>query len=114
MLTAHPKIAQMAMLRQPWNEEEKASGGVVQTHPECYVDHEFAGHRFTTHQLFFTTNPSLYPIRITRNGYKPPPDCEGHFGLSLVAQGYDFGYWGFKNDPPLVEHIGHGRRGTGY
>jgi len=114
VLQAHPKLAQMAMLRQPWNEEEKACGGVIQKHPDWYIDHEYAGHKFCVGRVCFTTNPCLYPFWVTKRGYLPPPECEGHFGLALVRDGYEFGYWGLKSDPPLVEHIGYGRRGTGY
>ena len=114
VLRAHPKLAQMALLRQSWNPMEEECGGVIQKYPDWYVDHEYAGHKFNIHRVCFTTNPSLYPAWVAKRGYLPPPDCEGHFGMALVKDGYEFGYWGSKHDAPRVEHIGAGRRGTGY
>lgn len=110
LLEQNPLIAQMALKRQPWNEQEKAAGGIVEQHPDDFYD---CG-EFTVHRRFFTTNPSLYKREIVEKGWPQVPQSEGIFTHQLATEGYWFAYLGGKFDPPAVTHIGEDRVGVGY
>ena len=38
VLAGHPYLAQLALKRQPWNEQEKAAGGIVERWPHEYAE----------------------------------------------------------------------------
>lgn len=117
VLEQRPHLAQLALRRQPWNPNEVAAGGIVEQHPDDYLEHEDGlGRRWLEHGRFFTTNPSLYRRSLCEVGWPDGPHSEGHFGLGLLAAdpATRFGYWGARTDPPWVTHIGHQRVGTGY
>lgn len=121
VLQARPHLAQLALRRQPWNAEELAAGGIVEQHPEDYVDKhgtgELAGFQWLEHRRFFTTNPSLYRRKlITEHEWPDGHDSEGRFGFQLrdADPFVAFGYWGARDSGEWVHHIGTARKGTGY
>jgi hypothetical protein len=123
LLTERPYLAQMATRRQAWNPDEIAAGGVIEQHPNDYVDHrDHAGQQWLEHRRFFTTNPCLYRRSLCFTGWPDVKHSEGIFGHRLLAGGTPettaeevrFGFWGTRTDRPAVEHIGHDRAGTGY
>lgn len=124
VLDSNPHLAQMALVRQPWNPAEIEAGGVVQRHPEAFAEYTNAvGWSWMEHRLFFTTNPSLYRRDLLKAGWPAGGQSEGMFfnrlrtqGLPWGVDGRDvkFGYWGHADDPPWVEHIGVQRTGHGY
>lgn len=106
ILELNPKLAQMALLRQPVNEEEKAAGGILQAHPERWVE-QVSWHESN---FCFTLNPCVYPVYITKFPYpqkKAWPWGEGEFSAFLRDHGYWFGMWG---STPQTTHIGRPRR----
>lgn len=116
VLDKRPNLAQMALLRQAWNADEIAAGGVIQQRPEEYVTHmDRDGHIWLEHDLFFTTNPSLYRRSLIEMFDWPEGDrSEGRFGIQLRDAGYRFAFWGARDDAPRVHHIGEIRLGKGY
>lgn len=116
VLRRHPNIVQVALKRQAVNPEERAAGGIVELHPDDFQQRHDAGDVFTLHRRFFTTTPSLYPAALCAQGWPPVPESEGIFSHRLFDHDPDAcsAFWGAKFDPPLVEHIGHVRAGTGY
>lgn len=107
-LDRRPTWAQIAMKRQPWSPEEVAAGGFMEMYPEAYRETVTSGlGRFTVHQRCFSLNPCLIPRRIFESGW--PDGNEAEQTARLVAQGFEFAYWGGKADPPVVEHIGETR-----
>lgn len=123
ILVDRPHIVQMALRRQPWNDEERAAGGIVEQHPGDYVEETSRGYRWLEHRRFWTTNPSLYRMSLARNAAWPSgPHSEGRFGLALLEHGSPeaagpdvrFGYWGGRDSGEAVDHIGHSRVGSGY
>jgi hypothetical protein len=126
MLTDYPYLAQVALRRQPWNSNEIAAGGVVEQHPEQYMDcHDDKGRQWLQHRMFFTTNPCL--IRRTLLDVPWPSHqegcySEGLFHHRLLAEGTPevsgpevaYGYWGARDSGTWVEHIGYQRIGMGY
>ncbi len=116
VLEARPDVLQMALKRQPWNDEERAAGGFMEQYPEDYHNEETDGYRWCWQRRFYTTNPSIYRGSLTERGW---PDCEhseGVFSLDIVNLDSlaKFGFWGHMEDPPRVHHIGDERIGTGY
>lgn len=116
VLDQHPHLAQMALRRQAWSSAERAAGGVVEQAPDDYADREWDGHRWLEHRRFWTTNPSLVPMWLVRQGWPAGPESEGRFAAHLWATNpvARAGYWGARTDPPWVEHIGVQRVGHGY
>lgn len=111
-------LIQMALRRQPWNQEEINAGGIVEQHPEDYEDVSYAGLKWLEHRRFFTTNPSLYRAELCRSVDWPDrKNSEGHFSINTLAYygpGSRFAFWGRRQDTPMVHHIGNERKGIGY
>lgn len=116
VLKARPYLVQLALRRQPWNEQEKAAGGIVEQHPDDYTEHDLNGWRWLEHTRNMTTNPSLYPRAVCEYGWPDGRESEGRFGIDLIARQPDlrFGYWGARDSGEACKHIGVERKGTGY
>ena len=116
VLDARPYLVQLALKRQPWNDEERAAGDLVWGRPEDFIEHtDGLGHYWVEHRNYFTTNPSLMAAHWVRGGMPLVPECEGKFGITLKADPANrFAYWGRFADPPRVTHIGNERVGNGY
>lgn len=114
VLQRNPYLAQLVLKRQPWNEEEKRAGGIIEQHPFDYLERTDGLHTWTEHRKFFSTNPGLYSSKLTEYGWPQLPQSEGLFTHQLLRDSMiHFAFWGGKHDPPLVEHIGE-RTGVGY
>lgn len=119
ILGGRRELAQLALRRQPWNDAERAAGGIVEQHPDDYADRsalradrELA---WLEHRRCFSTNPCLYPRRLTVEQPWPEGEhSEGRYGIGLVEAGYQFGYWGSRDSGEWVHHNGHTRNGIGY
>lgn len=115
LLERQPHLAQVALKRQPWNEQEKAAGGIVELHPENYRQRSDPHAVWTENRVCFTTNPSVYSTSLCPMGWPQENHSEGVFTHRLLADPMiQFAFWGGKFDPPKVEHIGERREGTGY
>lgn len=116
VLEANPYLVQIALRRQPWNAAERAAGGIIEQHPDDYHQVTDGRHTWLEHRRFFTTNPCLYRRSLMERGWPEGEQSEGHFGLSLFAENPQAraAFWGPRDAPPAVEHIGYERVGTGY
>lgn len=115
LLERHPHLAQVALKRQPWNAAERGAGGIVELHPDDFVERYDDGAVWTEHRRFFTTNPSVYPSRLCELGWPQTHESEGIFTHRLLENpDLRFAFWGGKFDAPLVTHIGETRAGVGY
>lgn len=116
VLDRHPYLMQLALRRQPWNDEERAAGGIVEQHPDDYIEHQDADdNHWLEHRRFFTTNPSLYRAKLCRQPWPRGPHSEGRFTHQLLASPkVRFGFWGARDSGEWCEHIGLERVGTGY
>lgn len=123
LLETRPQVAQVALRRQAWSPAERLAGGVVEQHQEAYEDHQVGHRHWLEHELFWTTNPSLYRRTLCKVGWPEGEQSEGHFGHRLRQAGTPeepdgeavrFAYWGRRDDEPWVHHIGEERRGVGY
>jgi hypothetical protein len=123
VLRRNPYLAQLALRRQPWNDDERAAGGIVEQHPDDFVEvDDHSGSVWLEHRRFFTTNPSLYRRALMDVDWPEGANSEGRFTHHLLEKGYDgipgedvrFGFWGSRDSGEAVEHIGRQRVGTGY
>lgn len=123
VMTANPHLAQMALCRQAVNDVEHSAGGVVEVNRGAYLQcSDPAGADWLEHQLFWTTNPSLYRLSMCAVPWPSGPQSEGRFTHHLLRAGAPgiapdrlrFGYWGRYGEHVLVEHIGKERAGHGY
>lgn len=109
-------LVQLALRRQPWNEAERAVGGIVEQHPGDYTERRGTWGTWLEHRRFFTTNPSLYRRSLMGEGWPTGEHSEGHFGIGLLERHpeWRFAFWGSRDSGEAVHHIGHERIGTGY
>lgn len=107
VLDATPRLAQMCLLRQPWNAEEHAAGGIVEKDPGDYIDRD----GWLEHTRLFSLNPCLIPRRVYELGWDDGNERGFTDRLSLL--GFTLGFWGRRGDPPRVTHIGK-RRAAGW
>lgn len=117
VLDGNPHLVQLALRRQPWNDIERAAGGVVESRAEEYTQKaDGFGRSWLEHRLFFTTNPSLYRTDLIRKHPWPRGEhSEGRFGIELTkSPKVRFGFWGARDSGEAVTHIGHERVGVGY
>lgn len=115
-LDEQPHLTQVALRRQPWNEAEHAAGGVVEQHPDDYVEVRDGEAVWLEHRRFWTTNPSLYRRSLCERGWPSGTNSEGRFGVDLFASdpALRSAFWGARDSGVWVEHIGNERVGTGY
>lgn len=116
VLAATPRLQQLALRRQPWNDQERHAGGIVELHPGDYSDVFLLGHAWLEHRRFFTTNPSLYRGALTHRGWPTGAESEGRFSIDLFADdpSATCGFWGARDSGEWVTHIGTERVGVGY
>ena len=122
LLDRQPRLAQVALLRQPWNDQERAAGGIIEQHPDDYQQVTDSQATWVEHRRFFTTNPTVYRRSLLTVGWPDGPNSEGMFTHKLLAVGTPetpgdeirFAFWGGRDDPPRAHHIGTERAGTGY
>lgn len=128
VLDVRPELVQLALRRQPWNDAERAAGGIVEQHPDDYVERsvwapwweiEEPSRRlhWLEHRRFFTTNPTLYRRELLlRHEWPAGAESEGRFSIELAASDPNlrFAFFGARDSGEWVEHIGHERVGKGY
>lgn len=100
-------LTQVVLKRQPWSPEEIQAGGIIESHPDDYRDHHAGGLQWVSHQRIFSLNPCLIPRRTLEYGW--PDGNEAEMTFRLVADGWRFGFYGHRSNPPLVEHVGASR-----
>lgn len=104
VLEAEPKLANLVLLRQSWSQPEYDAGGIIPLYADHMTDRVTARHPWVQHDRFFSLNPCLVPRRVYEQGF--PEGSEPAMTELLLEQGYTFGYWGARNDPPRCIHIG--------
>lgn len=116
VLDNNPHLVQMALRRQPWNDQEKTAGGIVELDPDSFEEKTDGTNTWLEHRKFFTTNPSLYSRNlIIENPWPIGTNSEGRYGISLFQDtNLRSGYWGPKVGQPKCTHIGEHRNGGGY
>lgn len=112
-LRSSPNIRQIALLRAPYFHRELEAGGILEQHPDRYVQVSANGHSRIEHRDHFTNNPSLFPKSLTRVPFPATPNSEVRFAETLNRDPLSrFAYWG--DGEPWVHHIGEVRAGEKY
>ncbi len=114
-----PDLAQVALRRNPVAPAELAAGGVVELWPDAYTETMHGvpadGLAYLEHDLYFTTNPSLYRRDLLALEWPDVPRSEEAFSALCRAAGYRFALYGRRADAPRITHLGDDRRqGKGY
>lgn len=104
-LEADPKLAQVALFRQPWSPEEHAAGSIFNLYRPDFTQSGGLIH----HRRLFTFNPCVYPTTVCDYG----AGLEREVTDTLLGAGFHFAYLGRGDDPPRCVHIGE-RRSAGY
>lgn len=97
-LDAFPQVANMVLVRQPWNAQEQRFGSVLPTIPGL----EDRG-GWLEHRTGFWLNPFVAHASLLRS---LQPGVESSLTKQCLARGLSFAYYGGRNDPPRCEHIG--------
>jgi len=108
ILDSDLSLAQVALLRQPVNEQEIAAGGIVEQNPDIYTERETSGIKWLQHTNLFTLNPCLYPHDTIENEWLRGWG-EREFTDMILKNGDTFAYYGERGIAPLVHHIGEHR-----
>src|SRR5215207_8323145 len=126
ILDANAHLAQLSLMRQPWNEREKEFNSLYKMYPNDFENHKGSypngwirmegEDHWVEQDKWFTTNPCLYRGELVK-AYEWPKcnHSEGVFTAKMREEGYRFGCLGTTNDGPRVIHIGVDRaNGKGY
>ena len=97
-LDAFPFVANMVLVRQPWNQVERRFGSVLPTIPGL-VDRG----GWQEHRRGFWLNPFVAHASLLRSLC---PGVEQKLTDQCLARGLSFGYYGGRDDEPRCEHIG--------
>jgi hypothetical protein len=118
VLDQNARLVQMAFLRDPWYENEIRDGGTLRTLVKGGKRISRAKNKdfqWMEHRIFWTCNPSVYPLRITENEWPDRKHSEFYFGRSLFKDKNNrSGMWGGWSDKPLVTHTGSYQKGINY
>ncbi len=108
-------LAQLVLKRQPWNDAEKTAGGIIECWPQEFHEKTDGKNYWVEHTLFFSTNLNLTPRRTFVQGWPDGTGSERTFtDMLLKDPDTRFAFWGRKDDPPAIHHIGEQRAGIGY
>lgn len=111
ILDTNPHLAQVVLKRQPWSIEERAAGGIIERHPQDYTQHSNGELLWVEHQRIFSLNPCLIPRNVLELGW--PESNEAGMTQRCLDAGLRFAFYGHRQDPPRVEHVGS-VRGEGW
>lgn len=118
VLDKFPDVSQMSFMRQPWYENEKRYGGVVEALEadgvKVFNQKVTGGHPWVRHNAYWTANPSVFPNWLAHRDWPDPPWCEMYFSKGLRIDRKFSGIWGDRKDWVCVEHIGEVRSGNSY
>lgn len=115
ILELRPHLCQIALRRQAWYPSELRAGGIVEKAPEFYRDCSEGALRWLEHRLFFTTNPTLYRRDLVDLGWPAGARSERAFARRVFADPLTrSAFFGAREEPPRVIHIGEERAGYGY
>ena len=112
VLIAHPHVAQMGLVRQPWYPYEIAAGSILNIEPDAYTQRD----GWLEHRRWWTMNPMLCRTSLFKRFPWPVgPESEFKFGALIRSDpNATLGLWGYREDWPMVRHIGVHRAGRSY
>ncbi len=112
-LRANPHLAQIALLRDAFYQDEQETGGILGWPEPAFTRVGENGTSRLEHRLFWTANPNLFRKSLTATPWPEGRHSETLFGkLLLRDERTRFAFWGSGEE--LTRHIGTVRAGTGY
>lgn len=118
VLDQNSNLVQMSFLRDPWYENEIRDGGTLRTlvkHGKKISRAKNKNFDWMEHRIFWTCNPSVYPLRITDEEWPDRKHSEFYFGRSLFSDKKNkSAVWGKWSDKPLITHTGSYQKGINY
>lgn len=115
VLEQYPHILQLVLRRQPWNDAEKAAGGICEQWPDEYTDMEWLGNSWLEHRLFVSSNPSLWRMSDVKDGWPTIDKSEAIYSARAFVNPTTVGaFWGKRDSGEWVTHIGNDRVGEKY
>jgi len=111
-LAADPNLAQVALLRDAFYQDERETGGVLGWPEPAFTKAGTNGNTRLEHKLFWTANPSIFRKAITARPWPAGHHSETLFGDALKRDAFRFAFWG--DHVELTQHIGAVRAGVGY
>ena len=107
VLDTHTLLAQLMLMRPPFNTEEIAAGGVYALTPNDFTECSDGKVTWTEHSRWYGFQPHLVKRNVIEYIVSNATNfLELDVTDALKPAGYNFGYWGGLNDPPLCEHVG--------
>lgn len=118
IMEKRPSLLQISLKRQAWFPHEIEAGGIVEAHPEAFNDVLMDGHPMTTHQQYWTFNPTLFRVTTAQEIRFPlGANSEWRFHVELMRRSRRKTYYalaGSRYDAPRCTHIGDERVGHTY
>ncbi len=115
LLDSEASLAQVALMRQPWNQTERDAGSLYKLFRTEFKQITHTASKWVEHNMWFTTNPSLYKRELVRAFDWPEGNfSEGNFTHKVREEGYHFAYMGSIVDDPWVTHIGYERASSSH
>lgn len=111
VLRAREDLAQVALLRKPAYDSERARGGILGHSVSAFERTEAAGAKLLEHRLFWTANPNLARREVYQVPWPSGRSSERLFGDAQLKAGRHFAFLGRTAS---IEHIGRERAGHGY
>lgn len=119
LLDDHPELAQVVLRRDAVNGSEIAAGGVVEQHPDWYLDRaDGQGRCWLEHQAYWSNNPCLYRMSLVWR-YDWPAHVPGRYSEDTFTQmlretgtpeagrgTVRYAYWGARDSGVWVRHLG--------
>jgi hypothetical protein len=113
VLRDDPKLAQIALLRDAFYQDERETGGVLGWPEPAFTKVGDNGTSRLEHRLFWTNNPSLFRKSMTDRPWPEGYHSETVFGKALLRDDrVRFAFWGDHQE--LTKHIGEVRAGHSY
>lgn len=108
----NPIIVQCAIVRQPWFDDEKESGSLMNTRPARFKQANASGIDIVVHKDHFTFNPSLYKRSWCNFALQMEYFGEYEFKDYLLSRNpaLYFSYYGRIDDHHRTLHIGERKR----
>jgi len=115
ILKQKPKLAQVALKRQPVNGDEASVGGFMEQKPDTYTEYssEFLGAVWVEHRNFFTLNPCLYPRWVVDLGWQNGWGEAEFSNLLFSDESVTCAFLHGVDHGPIVNHTGN-YRGDGW
>ena len=100
-LNTYRYLANMVLVRQPWNQQERKANGLLKANRPFLTPRD--GGRWQEHDRGFWLNPMIAHSSLLRT---LKPGVEQELTKQCTARRLRFGWWGAVDDDPRCIHVG--------